>query len=75
MNITQPPLILTMIARCGLQKKTTLSFFFTLTHTHYFSFWDAGKNSSSGAISGNTGEKGDPCREKAEGGIHYKVTL
>ena len=37
---------------------------------------DAGKNSSSGAISGNTGEKGDPCgRVKAEGGIHYKVTL
>ncbi|XP_035862182.1 uncharacterized protein ofcc1 [Sander lucioperca] len=31
-----------------------------------------GKNSSSGAISGNTGEKRDPCREKAEGGIHYK---
>ncbi|XP_074478828.1 uncharacterized protein ofcc1 [Sebastes fasciatus] len=31
-----------------------------------------GKNSSSGAISGNTGEKSDPCREKAEGGIHYK---
>uniref|UniRef100_A0A8C4E6B2 Orofacial cleft 1 candidate gene 1 protein n=1 Tax=Dicentrarchus labrax TaxID=13489 RepID=A0A8C4E6B2_DICLA len=24
------------------------------------------------AISGNTGEKSDPCREKAEGGIHYK---
>uniref|UniRef100_A0A8C9XYU9 Orofacial cleft 1 candidate gene 1 protein n=1 Tax=Sander lucioperca TaxID=283035 RepID=A0A8C9XYU9_SANLU len=24
------------------------------------------------AISGNTGEKRDPCREKAEGGIHYK---
>lgn len=65
-----------MIARCGLQKKTNmnLSFFFTLT-AHYFSFWDAGKNSSSGAISGNTGEKSDPSREKAEGGIHYKVTL
>ncbi|KAM7390659.1 hypothetical protein PAMA_008716 [Pampus argenteus] len=31
-----------------------------------------GKNSSSGAISGNTGEKSDPRREKAEGGIHYK---
>ncbi|XP_041670644.1 uncharacterized protein ofcc1 [Cheilinus undulatus] len=31
-----------------------------------------GKNSSSGAISGNMGEKSDPCREKAEGGIHYK---
>ncbi|XP_045920958.1 uncharacterized protein ofcc1 [Micropterus dolomieu] len=31
-----------------------------------------GKNSSSGAISGNTGEKSDPCRGKAEGGIHYK---
>ncbi|KAK5850153.1 hypothetical protein PBY51_014426 [Eleginops maclovinus] len=31
-----------------------------------------GKNSSSGAISGNTGERSDPCREKAEGGIHYK---
>ncbi|XP_023251226.1 uncharacterized protein LOC111646062 [Seriola lalandi dorsalis] len=31
-----------------------------------------GKNSSSGAISGNTGEKGDPCRVKAEGGIHHK---
>ncbi|XP_044195851.1 uncharacterized protein ofcc1 isoform X2 [Thunnus albacares] len=31
-----------------------------------------GKNSSLGAISGNTGEKSDPCREKAEGGIHYK---
>ncbi|XP_074549949.1 uncharacterized protein ofcc1 isoform X3 [Halichoeres trimaculatus] len=31
-----------------------------------------GKNSSSGAISGNTGEKSDPCREKVEGGIHYK---
>ncbi|TKS87982.1 hypothetical protein D9C73_022106 [Collichthys lucidus] len=31
-----------------------------------------GKNSSSGAISGNTGEKSDPCREKGEGGIHYK---
>ncbi|XP_078147669.1 uncharacterized protein ofcc1 [Centroberyx gerrardi] len=31
-----------------------------------------GKNSSSGAISGNTGEKSDPCREKAEGGNHYK---
>ncbi|KAK1885206.1 Mitochondrial distribution and morphology protein 10, partial [Dissostichus eleginoides] len=31
-----------------------------------------GKNSSSGAISGNTGEKSDPSREKAEGGIHYK---
>ncbi|XP_028289185.1 uncharacterized protein ofcc1 [Parambassis ranga] len=31
-----------------------------------------GKNFSSGAISGNTGEKSDPCREKAEGGIHYK---
>uniref|UniRef100_A0A8D3DWV8 Orofacial cleft 1 candidate gene 1 protein n=1 Tax=Scophthalmus maximus TaxID=52904 RepID=A0A8D3DWV8_SCOMX len=29
-------------------------------------------NSSSGAISGNTGEKGDPCRGKAEGGIHHK---
>ncbi|XP_068438508.1 uncharacterized protein ofcc1 isoform X3 [Clinocottus analis] len=33
-----------------------------------------GKNSSSGAISGNTGEKSDPCREKAEGGTHYKAT-
>ncbi|XP_044033137.1 uncharacterized protein ofcc1 isoform X8 [Siniperca chuatsi] len=31
-----------------------------------------GKNSSSGAISGKTGEKSDPCREKAEGGIRYK---
>ncbi|XP_069007244.1 uncharacterized protein ofcc1 [Embiotoca jacksoni] len=31
-----------------------------------------GKNLSSGAISGNTGEKSDPCGEKAEGGIHYK---
>ncbi|XP_033965046.1 uncharacterized protein ofcc1 [Pseudochaenichthys georgianus] len=31
-----------------------------------------GKNSSSGAISGNTGEKSDPSREKAEGEIHYK---
>ncbi|XP_076017177.1 uncharacterized protein ofcc1 [Genypterus blacodes] len=31
-----------------------------------------GKNSSSGAIYGNTGEKSDPCREKAKGGIHYK---
>ncbi|XP_029385532.1 LOW QUALITY PROTEIN: uncharacterized protein ofcc1 [Echeneis naucrates] len=31
-----------------------------------------GKNSSSGAISGNTGEKCDPCRLKAEGGIHHK---
>ncbi|XP_029979801.1 uncharacterized protein ofcc1 [Sphaeramia orbicularis] len=31
-----------------------------------------GKNGSSGAISGNTGEKSDPCREKAEGGIQYK---
>ncbi|XP_034416629.1 uncharacterized protein ofcc1 [Cyclopterus lumpus] len=31
-----------------------------------------GKNSSSGAISGNTGEKSDPCREEAEGGTHYK---
>ncbi|XP_054479389.1 uncharacterized protein ofcc1 [Anoplopoma fimbria] len=31
-----------------------------------------GKNSSSGAISGNTAEKSDPCREKAEGGNHYK---
>ncbi|KAM3592996.1 uncharacterized protein V6R79_003392 [Siganus canaliculatus] len=31
-----------------------------------------GKNSSSGAISGTMGEKSDPCREKAEGGIHYK---
>uniref|UniRef100_A0A673B710 Orofacial cleft 1 candidate gene 1 protein n=1 Tax=Sphaeramia orbicularis TaxID=375764 RepID=A0A673B710_9TELE len=30
------------------------------------------KNGSSGAISGNTGEKSDPCREKAEGGIQYK---
>lgn len=65
-----------MIARCGLLKKTNInpSFFFTLTE-HNFSVWDAGKNSSSGAISGNTGEKSDPCREKVEGGIHYKVTL
>lgn len=65
-----------MIARCGLQKKTNmnLTFFFTLT-AHSLFFWDAGKNSSSGAISGNTGEKSDPCREKGEGGIHYKVTL
>ncbi|KAM9839675.1 uncharacterized protein ofcc1 [Aulostomus maculatus] len=31
-----------------------------------------GKDSSSGAISSNTGEKSDACREKAEGGIHYK---
>ncbi|XP_040922252.1 uncharacterized protein ofcc1 [Toxotes jaculatrix] len=31
-----------------------------------------GKNSSSGAISGNIGAKGDPCRVKAEGRIHYK---
>ncbi|XP_068604322.1 uncharacterized protein ofcc1 [Brachionichthys hirsutus] len=31
-----------------------------------------GKNCSSGAVSGNTGEKNDPRREKAEGGIHYK---
>ncbi|CAB1451582.1 unnamed protein product [Pleuronectes platessa] len=49
----------------------------TLT-AHHFSFvlyflGDAGKNSSSGAISGNTGEKGDPCgRVRAEGGIHHK---
>lgn len=41
----------------------------------YLSFGDAGNNSSSGAISGNTGEKSDPCREKAEGGIHNEVTL
>ncbi|XP_029935238.1 uncharacterized protein ofcc1 isoform X3 [Myripristis murdjan] len=34
-----------------------------------------GKNSSSGAISGNMGEKSDPCREKAEGGIHYKKPI
>uniref|UniRef100_A0A4W6D1D3 Orofacial cleft 1 candidate gene 1 protein n=1 Tax=Lates calcarifer TaxID=8187 RepID=A0A4W6D1D3_LATCA len=35
---------------------------------------DSACSSSSlpGAISGNTGEKGDPCRVKAEGGIHYK---
>lgn len=48
-----------------------------LFHAHctLLLFWDAGKNSSSGAISGNAGEKSDPCREKAEGGIHYKVTL
>ncbi|XP_030612076.1 uncharacterized protein ofcc1 [Archocentrus centrarchus] len=31
-----------------------------------------GKNFSSGAISGSTGEKSDPCREKAEGGNPYK---
>ncbi|KAK2859332.1 hypothetical protein Q5P01_003952 [Channa striata] len=31
-----------------------------------------GKNSPSGAVSGNTGEKSDPCRGTAEGGIHYK---
>ncbi|XP_054862933.1 uncharacterized protein ofcc1 [Amphiprion ocellaris] len=31
-----------------------------------------GKNFSSGAFSGNTGEKSDPYREKAESGIHYK---
>lgn len=68
-----------MIARCGLQKKTNknLFFFFLFPHSLHITslFWDAGKNSSSGAISGNTGEKSDPCREKAEGGIHYKVTL
>uniref|UniRef100_A0A667Z9G2 Orofacial cleft 1 candidate gene 1 protein n=1 Tax=Myripristis murdjan TaxID=586833 RepID=A0A667Z9G2_9TELE len=29
-------------------------------------------SSSLPAISGNMGEKSDPCREKAEGGIHYK---
>ncbi len=52
-------------------------FFFPFSHSLHITclFWDAGKNSSSGAISGNTGEKSDPCREKAEGGIHYKVTL
>uniref|UniRef100_A0A673B3N4 Orofacial cleft 1 candidate gene 1 protein n=1 Tax=Sphaeramia orbicularis TaxID=375764 RepID=A0A673B3N4_9TELE len=35
---------------------------------------DSACSSSSlpGAISGNTGEKSDPCREKAEGGIQYK---
>uniref|UniRef100_A0A3B5ABF3 Orofacial cleft 1 candidate 1 n=1 Tax=Stegastes partitus TaxID=144197 RepID=A0A3B5ABF3_9TELE len=35
---------------------------------------DSACSSSSlpGAFSGNTGEKSDPCREKAEGGIHYK---
>uniref|UniRef100_A0A3B4TKG7 Uncharacterized LOC111237249 n=1 Tax=Seriola dumerili TaxID=41447 RepID=A0A3B4TKG7_SERDU len=35
---------------------------------------DSACSSSSlpGAISGNTGEKGDPCRVKAEGGIHHK---
>ncbi|AWP20824.1 putative orofacial cleft 1 candidate 1 protein [Scophthalmus maximus] len=35
---------------------------------------DSACSSSSlpGAISGNTGEKGDPCRGKAEGGIHHK---
>lgn len=59
-----------------MQEKTTLNilFLFTLT-AHYFSFGRAGKNFSSGAISGSTGEKSDPCREKAEGGNHYKVTL
>lgn len=50
-------------------------FLFTLVCTLLLFFWYAGKNSSSGAISGNTGEKSDPCREKAEGGIHNKVTL
>ena len=72
-----------MIARCGLRKENKhepFSFFFTLAANHFssfffFSFRDAGKNSSSGAISGNTGDKSDPCREKAEGGIQDKVTL
>ncbi|XP_041824344.1 uncharacterized protein ofcc1 [Melanotaenia boesemani] len=31
-----------------------------------------GKNDSSEAFSGNNGEKSDPCRERAEGGIHCK---
>nr|XP_040023713.1 uncharacterized protein ofcc1 [Gasterosteus aculeatus aculeatus] len=31
-----------------------------------------GKNSSSGANSGDRREKSDPCGEKAEGGTHYK---
>ncbi|XP_029004837.1 uncharacterized protein ofcc1 isoform X3 [Betta splendens] len=31
-----------------------------------------GKNSTSGAIFGNTGEKSDPCRGTTEGGIFYK---
>lgn len=60
---------------CKKKTNTNFSFFFTLTCTLLLFFGDAGKNSSSGAISGNTGEKRDPCREKAEGGIHYKVTL
>lgn len=63
-----------MIARCGLQWKQTLTFLSLTLTAHDFSFWDPGKNFSLGAISGNMGEKSDPCREKAEGGIHYKVT-
>lgn len=62
--------------KCGMQEKTTLNILFLFTFTaHYFSFGRAGKTFSSGAISGSTGEKSDPCREKAEGGNHYKVTL
>lgn len=75
-NIAQPQLSLATIARCGLRIKTNMhrSFFSTLT-ARYSSFWDAGKNSPSGAISGNTGERSDPCRGTTEGGIYYKVTL
>lgn len=70
-----------LVVSCVLQKKTNMNlfvYFFCLFSTLialYLSFGDAGKNSSSGAISGNTGEKSDPCREKAEGGIHNEVTL
>lgn len=56
------------------KRKQTLTFFFFFTLHTLILFWDAGKNSSSGAISRNTGERSDPCREKAEDGIHSKVS-
>lgn len=36
---------------------------------------NAGKNSSLGGASGNLGDKNDLHQEKADGGIHCKVTL
>lgn len=67
------------MASCGLQKKANMNlyflFFFKYVILFPLSSFDAGKNSSLGAVSGNPGEKSDPHQEKAEGGIHYKVTL
>lgn len=67
------PLLICWYAQLWLAEANMNLYFFLILFP--LSSLDAGKNSFLVGVSGNQGEKSNPHQEKAEGGIHYMVTL